>query len=245
MPDLPEKKVGIISCSGEEMTEGTISRLAALKVLENLRPQKTVTICLPLFLAGGQGDRAFAKFHPTITIDGCDKLCAAHSTEKYSNKPAASFIISDLIAELGLSQPDGKRRLDEAGKKIVEEIAQRVAQKVDDILGKSWSRNDGNFKESESKIDESTSTVQATCSCGSGIPIQDVVLNGKSITLVGLPLMLDSFYTNREPATEQTAIALLDIVKIYNSIPQEDEALLRDALLREYSDYVMKNTSVK
>ena len=61
MPDLPKKKVGIVACSGEELAEGTVTRLAALKVLEQLRPGDTVTICLPLFLAGGEGDRAFAS----------------------------------------------------------------------------------------------------------------------------------------------------------------------------------------
>ena len=43
---------------------------------EDLRPAETVTICLPLFLAGGEGDRAFAKFYPTIAVDGCEKRCA-------------------------------------------------------------------------------------------------------------------------------------------------------------------------
>ena len=81
MPELPKKKVGIIACSGEEIPEGTVTRLAALKVLESLRPQQTVRICLPLFLAGGEGDRAFARFHPTITVDGCEKRCAARGTE--------------------------------------------------------------------------------------------------------------------------------------------------------------------
>ena len=44
-------KVGIISCSGEAIPEGTISRLATRRVLELLRPDATVTLCLPLFLA--------------------------------------------------------------------------------------------------------------------------------------------------------------------------------------------------
>ena len=42
MPELPKKKVGIITCSGEEIPEGTVTRLAALKVLEQLRPTDTV-----------------------------------------------------------------------------------------------------------------------------------------------------------------------------------------------------------
>lgn len=86
MVDLPQKKVGIVACSGEELAEGTVTRLAALKVLEQLRPKDTVTICLPLFLAGGEGDRAFARFYPTIALDGCDQRCAAKATEMYSGK---------------------------------------------------------------------------------------------------------------------------------------------------------------
>ena len=90
MVDLPKKKVGIVACSGEELPEGTVTRLAALKVLEQLRPADTVTICLPLFLAGGEGDRAFAQFYPTIAVDGCEKRCAARATEMYpANRPPA------------------------------------------------------------------------------------------------------------------------------------------------------------
>src|SRR5512136_1209405 len=97
MPDLPKKKVGIVSCSGEELAEGTVTRLAALRVLEQLRPNETVTICLPLFLAGGEGDRAFARFYPTIAVDGCEKRCAARGTEMYSGQPAASIVVTEVI----------------------------------------------------------------------------------------------------------------------------------------------------
>ena len=107
MPELPQKKVGIIACSGEELAEGTVTRLAALRVLEQLRPADTVTICLPLFLAGGEGDRAFAKFYPTIAIDGCEKRCAYRGTEKYSNRPAFGIVVTDLVNEQDLEQPQG------------------------------------------------------------------------------------------------------------------------------------------
>ena len=33
MVELPKKKVGIVACSGEELPEGTVTRLAALQVL--------------------------------------------------------------------------------------------------------------------------------------------------------------------------------------------------------------------
>src|SRR5512136_1041657 len=111
MPDLPQQKVGIIACSGEELPEGTITRLAALKVLHDLRPGDTVTICLPLFLAGGEGDRAFARFYPTIAVDGCEKRCAARATELYSNKPAAAMTVDEIVTRRNLPRPQGLRRL--------------------------------------------------------------------------------------------------------------------------------------
>lgn len=134
MPDLPKKKVGIVACSGEERAEGTVTRLAALKVLELLRPDDTVTICLPLFLAGGQGDRAFARFHPTIAVDGCEKRCAARATEQFSAQPAASFVVTDSVGpKASLGSP---RRLNEAGQRAVRVLAQQLAERVDALLGK-------------------------------------------------------------------------------------------------------------
>src|SRR5512135_2291953 len=99
MVELPKKKVGIVSCSGEELPEGTVSRLATLKAMNELRSGDTVTICLPLFLAGGEGDRAFAKFYPTIAVDACELRCAARGTAMYSGKPAASIVVRDVIAQ--------------------------------------------------------------------------------------------------------------------------------------------------
>ncbi len=172
MPDLPQKKVGIVACSGEEMPEGTVTRLAALRVLEQLRPADTVTICLPLFLAGGAGDRAFARFYPTIAIDGCDRRCAARATEMYSGKPVASVVVTDLVVEQGLGQPEGARRLNEAGQQAVTATAERVAGLVDELLGKKWSRSAGAFMEDVPAI-ETQEPVEATCSCDSGIPVPE------------------------------------------------------------------------
>jgi uncharacterized metal-binding protein len=134
MPDLPERKVGIIACSGEELALGTVTRLAALKVLHEARPGRTVTICLPLFLAGGEGDRAFARFHPTITVDGCELRCAARGTEMYSGKPSASVVVSELASDNGLGPIDGRCSLNDAGRQAVELTAERLTLLVDQIL---------------------------------------------------------------------------------------------------------------
>ena len=247
MVDLPKKKVGIVACSGEELAEGTVTRLAALKVLEQLRPADTVTICLPLFLAGGEGDRAFARFYPTIAVDGCSLRCAARGTEMYSGKPAVSLVVSDLVQEKGFEKPEGLRKLNEAGRQAVDLLAEQIADQVDQILGLQWDRRKGEFalpivedKASNPSIKE---TVQATCSCGSGIPIQKVVINGQEVTLIALPVMLQQFKEAGKALGTETITELLDLLKIYNPVPAEEEPIYREMLLKEYSAYFEKESS--
>ncbi len=236
MPDLPQRKVGIVACSGEELAQGTVTRLAALKVLEELRPGDTVTICLPLFLAGGEGDRAFARFYPTIAIDGCDKRCAARATEMYSGKPAAGVIVDALAAEHGLGQIEGKRRLNEHGQQAVGLTAQGVAALVDSLLGKQEDRHTGTS--AETAVDSlAQEPVQATCSCASGIPVQKVTLHEKPITLIALPLIFEQMREAGKAPGDSTAQELLQTVKIYNSIPAEDEAAYTAVLLSEYTAF--------
>jgi uncharacterized metal-binding protein len=241
MVDLPKKKVGIVSCSGEELAEGTVTRLAALKVLEQLRPAETVTICLPLFLAGGEGDRAFARFYPTIAVDGCELRCASRATELYSNKPAASVMVRDLIADKGLGRPEGKRRLNPAGLQAVDAVAERVGLLVDELLGEGWDRSSGSFVNKQLDTRGPGSGDEkgrvATCSCGSGIPVQKVVVEGREVPLIALPLIFEDFQKAGKPASNQTGRELLEAAKIYNPIPECDEEEYQSAILRYYTAY--------
>lgn len=236
MPELPQKKVGIISCSGEELAEGTVTRLAALKVLETLHPGDTVTICLPLFLAGGEGDRAFARFYPTIAIDGCDKRCAYRGTEMYSNKPAASIVVTDLVAQQNLISPQGKRKLNEAGIRVVDVVAQQVSEQVDRLLGMGWSRRDGAFLQPEIGA-EPEKDASATCSCGSGVPIQKIQFDGLEMTLVALPVIFHNFLENDKQPSDLVISEMMDMLKIYNRIDLSTEQAIRQAVLREYQAY--------
>lgn len=237
MPKLPQKKVGIVACSGEERAEGTVTRLAALRVLEELRPNDTVTICLPLFLAGGEGDRAFARFYPTIAVDGCELRCAARATEKYSGKPAAGIVVTDLVGEAGLDQPGGLRRLDEAGLQAVEATAQHMTSMVDGLLGKRWSRRQGAFVGEIIPVEAKDSSKMATCACGSGIPIQTLAINGEEVTLIALPALFEQFQEAGKQPTPGTASALLEQVKIYNQVPGNLEAAYLRILQQAYADF--------
>ncbi|MFZ2095998.1 MAG: putative zinc-binding protein [Anaerolineales bacterium] len=247
MVDLPRKKVGIVACSGEEIPEGTVTRLAALRVLEQLRPNDTVTICLPLFLAGGEGDRAFAKFYPTISVDGCELHCAQRATEKYSNTPAASIMVRDLIEENKLELPEGKRRLNAGGLQAVEVTAEKITDYVDILLGKHWERRPGKFRQLETinvpPVEFAQEPNIATCACGSGIPVQTLIISGKEVTLVGLPLILQQFTEAEKAPNEANIDELFKTIKIYNQIPAEEESGYREGISKAYRDYWFKGNN--
>lgn len=113
--------------------EGTISRIATRFVLEQLRPGRTVTICLPLFLSGDGGEREFAKNFPTIAVDGCGKLCAKKAIEKYSGKTADSVVVTDLLEKWAESKPKSRRELDDNGVRVAQRVAREIATALDRI----------------------------------------------------------------------------------------------------------------
>lgn len=96
---MPLEKIGVLGCAGEECFGGTISRLAVRKMLEERRPDIVCSLCLPLYLAGGSEERKFAQTHSVLSIDGCNKMCAKISTEKYSGKVDACIDVSQVIGE--------------------------------------------------------------------------------------------------------------------------------------------------
>jgi uncharacterized metal-binding protein len=128
-------KIGVISCSGEEIPEGTISRLATRQVLESLRPGETVTLCLPLFAAGNEGERNFARTHPMITVDGCEKQCAKWAAEKYGERPVSrSLVVSDMLGEGSSRYGRSLRDQGETDHEAVRLVAEKIAAKVDAVL---------------------------------------------------------------------------------------------------------------
>ena len=244
MPILPKKKVGLISCSGEELPEGTLARVATLQVLERLRPNDTETLCLPLFLAGDDKERAFARFYPTIAIDGCDKRCAAHATEKYSATPTTRIVVPDFLAARGLDAPKTRRQIDAAGERAVDALAHEIAQRVDEILGvkhepatkqpfDSAHRGGDLGRKDAPAADAEAQFVTATCGCGSGIPVMRLNIAGKPVEVVALPLILE-----QARQANQSPDEVFNAVKVYNSIPAELETAYRETIRRTYAAFM-------
>lgn len=125
-------KIGLISCSGEGLSEGMISREATRRILE--QRDDVVTICLPLFLAGGQEERDFAKNNPCITIDGCDKICAAKGVKIYGKvHPKSSIVISKITEKPKSPRPTSKSKIKPEDEKLVQETMKIINKEIDRV----------------------------------------------------------------------------------------------------------------
>ena len=233
MPEIPQKKVGIIACSGEEIAEGTVTRLAALKVLHEMRRGDTVTLCLPLFLAGGEGERTFARFYPTITVDGCRLRCAARATERYSAQPAESIVITEVAAERGIEGIANRRNLNESGRRAVDATAEIIAGFVDRLLEKK----DLDQERDGESAQVGAQTTPGTCSCGSGIQVSNLEIDGKLTKVIALPILMEQFNLEGRPADQAVAIDLLAQARVYNKVPLESEPGWLAAIQQEYASY--------
>ncbi len=224
-----ELKVGIISCSGEDVPEGTISRLATRRVLELLRPGQTVTLCLPLFLAGGEGERAFAREFPTITVDGCSKQCAKRGTEAHSGPVSAALVVTDLLPEGHRgSGRISTRDIDGRDEAAVREVAQAIAEHVDAILAAPPETAPGE-----------SSGASCGCGCATSLPQGVIEVAGQSIVIAGLPLILQQCVEDGVTAdAPDAAERLVQVVSIYHPIPDAERARYAAALLAAYRTYL-------
>jgi len=125
-----KSKIGLISCSGEGLSEGMISRVATRRILEER--DDVVTICLPLFLAGGQEERDFAKDNPCITVDGCSKMCAAKGVKIYGKvQPKSSIIISEIMEKDKLLKPKSKSKIEPEDEKLVHQTMKIINKEIE------------------------------------------------------------------------------------------------------------------
>jgi uncharacterized metal-binding protein len=225
-------KVGIISCSGEEIPEGTVARQAVRRVLEALRPQQTVTLCLPLFLAGEEGERRFAREHPTITVDGCSKLCAKRGTEKYSGPVSASLVIGDILGDRAKGCHRSTRHADKADEEAVWIVAERIASEVDALAGSAV----------QMEPSDASAADGACCACSR--PSQDgkLEIKGKPVAIASLPLIFQQLQKNGLEPSADCGDKLLQTVRIYHFIDAQEEADYRDALVAAYRTYCQRQS---
>ena len=201
-------KVGIISCSGEAIPEGTISRLATRRVLELLRPDVTVTLCLPLFLAGNEAERNFARTHPTITIDGCEKQCAKWGTEKHSGPVSGALVVSDILGTESSGCHRSSRDASQPDKEAVWAVAERIAAEVDTVLAAVEAARCRGGRNQRGPV----FVLQPR------LPGGKLTIQGMTVSIPGLPLIFEQCAERGIPADASGGSALLDAVKIYHCV---------------------------
>jgi len=128
-------KVAIISCAGMDKALGSVARACALKVVERLRPNETVLICIPPLVADVKPYSELIKKYPVILIDGCAERCATKIATKNGAKMRGRVFIPQSVQKYGL-KPNTASDIGPEGEKLAEKIAEEIAVQVDKLLGK-------------------------------------------------------------------------------------------------------------
>jgi hypothetical protein len=118
----------------------------------------------------------------------------------------------------------------------VDVVADQVAQQVDELLGVHWDRKQGQPSKEAQPAEELEAKI-ATCSCGSGIPIQKVRVDSQEVTFIALPLIFEQFHDAGKLPGDGTTAELMQTVKVYNPIPDGQEAAYTQAVMREYAAF--------
>ncbi len=129
---MEDKKVAIVACTGMGKALGTVARQVAYKVVDELRPEKTILICIPSMSAGIGQYKSILQNHPAIILDGCVERCATKITVRNKGMIKARIFMPQMIAKYGL-KPQSRTDLGEEGEKLVDKVAEEVAAMVDQL----------------------------------------------------------------------------------------------------------------
>jgi uncharacterized metal-binding protein len=131
---VKDKKVAIVACTGMGKALGTVARQVAYKVVDELRPGKTVLICIPSLTAGVGEHKDLLQKYPSIILDGCVERCATTIISNNHGMIRAKVFLPQMIAKYKL-KPQSRTDLGEEGEKLVAKIAEEVALLADQLSG--------------------------------------------------------------------------------------------------------------
>ena len=130
---MDSSKVYVIPCSGIGKPTASVGREATYRIVEDKRPECADTICLGLLTLGDEEAAAKVRNADVITIDGCAKDCARKNVEASGKAPAMSHRVHDYLKEHRDLKPETVLDIGEAGRKLVEVIAENVAEEIDEL----------------------------------------------------------------------------------------------------------------
>ena len=132
---MSKEIVYIIPCSGIGKVFGSIGRETAYIVVNELAKEKSALECLPLIVKGKKKVIDTLKLNKVIAIDGCPLKCSYNNLMENVGKVDAQFMTTDIVKENRDLRPESSIiPVGEHTKKLAKILAEKVAQKVDDLL---------------------------------------------------------------------------------------------------------------
>ena len=126
-------RVVIVPCSGIGKTYGTVSREAAYDLVEELRPETTGLVGLPLLVLGDERARTTVSNCPAVTINGCKLACATKMVAQSGGTVGHSVAVLDVYRRHRDLKPQGIAELNEGGQQLAYALAQELAEVVDTL----------------------------------------------------------------------------------------------------------------
>ena len=126
-------KVAVVPCSGIGKSLGSVTREAAYELCESLRPERTTLVALSKLVLGDDEARQRVRAHPAITIDGCQKMCAATLVKHSGGAIAREVAVFETFRRFKELKPEGVAELNEAGEQLARAVAGEIAAEIDAI----------------------------------------------------------------------------------------------------------------
>ena len=127
------RKIAVIPCSGIGKALGSVTREAAFRLCEDLRPDRTELVALSKLVLGEELARERVRSHPAVTIDGCQQMCAAKLVRLSGGNIAREFAVFEAFRRYKDLKPEGIAELNEPGKQLARALAAEIAAKVDEL----------------------------------------------------------------------------------------------------------------
>jgi uncharacterized metal-binding protein len=131
------EKVKVVPCSGIGKVFGLVARETALKVVGELCPDDTETVCLAYLVTGDDAAKEKIAGSDCITVDGCAKMCAAKNVKIAGGSVRKEFKAVDAFKEHHGAQAGTATELTGEGWQITGEIAEKVAAAVKNLRGET------------------------------------------------------------------------------------------------------------
>jgi uncharacterized metal-binding protein len=133
LTEKDKDKILIIPCSGIGKPGGTIARLAMYYIVEDLCPEETDTLCLPLLVIGDEETKKRVQRSPTIAIDGCPSRCASKNIQLSGGILSASLNVLRIYRDHLDLEVKSVANPGPGGEKFARIVAGKILKEIEKI----------------------------------------------------------------------------------------------------------------